>query len=109
MGYKRADEVLPEYMLKILQEYAGGELLYVPKKERDRKRWGTGTGMGERLRLRDEKILRAYLEGASVRELAGRFFLSEKSIQRILRNMRMRPPMEERDSDLGGKKIEQGE
>lgn len=51
MGYKRADEVLPEYMLKILQEYAGGELLYVPKKERDRKRWGTGTGMGERLRL----------------------------------------------------------
>ena len=85
MGYKRADEILPEYVLKILQEYAGGELLYVPKKERDRKRWGTGTGMGERLRLRDE------------------------TIQRILRNMRRKPPAEERDSGPGGKKIEQGE
>lgn len=109
MGYKRADQILPEYILKILQEYAGGELLYVPKKERDRKRWGTGTGMGERLRLRDETILCAYREGASVRELAQRFFLSEKSIQRILRNMRRKPPAEERDSGPGGKKIEQGE
>lgn len=37
MGYKRADEVLPEGILKSLQKYVSGETIYVPKKMRTGK------------------------------------------------------------------------
>ena len=38
MSYKRADEILPENILEILQNYVSGEAIYVPKKKECRKR-----------------------------------------------------------------------
>ena len=40
MSYKRADDILPEDILEILQMYVSGEAIYVPKKKECRKRWG---------------------------------------------------------------------
>ena len=33
MSYKRADDILPENILEILQMYVSGEAIYVPKKK----------------------------------------------------------------------------
>ncbi len=95
MGYKRADDVLPESILKSLQKYVSGETIYVPKKSACRKKWGSNTDVNEKLRLRNQQILEQYQKGIAVKELAQRYFLTEKSIQRILRNMRAKPPMEQ--------------
>lgn len=94
MSYKRADHILPEEILEILQNYAGGEMLYVPKKKECRKKWGSMTGTNESLRRRNEQIFGQYQKGISTKELAENYYLTEKSIQRILRNMQMKPPIE---------------
>lgn len=104
MSYKRADDILPENILEILQSYVSGEAIYVPKKKECRKRWGSSTGVNEKLRRRNEQILEQHRNGVSTKELASRYYLTEKSIQRILREMQMKPPMEK--CRVGGYKIE---
>ena len=94
MSYKRADEILPENILEILQTYVSGETIYVPKKKECRKKWGSDTGTNEKLQIRNEQIFDQHQKGASTKELALRYYLTEKSIQRILRDMRMKPPIE---------------
>ncbi len=104
MSYKRADDILPENILEILQSYVSGEAIYVPKKKECRKRWGSSTGVNEKLRCRNEQILEQHQKGVSTKELASRYYLTEKSIQRILREMQVKPPMEQ--NRVGGDKIE---
>lgn len=104
MSYKRADDILPENILEILQTYVSGEAIYVPKKKECRKRWGSSTGVNETLRIRNEQILEQHKKGASIKELASCYYLTEKSIQRILREMQVKPPMEQ--GGVGGDKIE---
>ena len=94
MSYRRADDILPENILEILQTYVSGEAIYVPKKKECRKRWGSSTGVNEKLRIRNEQILEQYQKGVSTKELALRYYLTEKSIQRILREIKISPPME---------------
>lgn len=94
MGYKRADDILPEHILESLQKYVSGETIYVPRKGASRRRWGSGTGVNEKLRLRNEQILEQHKKGIGVKELAQRYYLTEKSIQRILKDMRAKPPVE---------------
>lgn len=94
MSYKRADDILPENILEILQAYVSGETIYVPKKKECRKKWGSDTGVNEKLRIRNEQIFDKHRMGVSTKELALQYYLTEKSIQRILRDMRMKPPME---------------
>lgn len=99
MGYKRADDVLPENILENLQKYVSGETIYVPKKHKERKKWGSGTGADEKLRLRNEQILEQHQKGIAVKELTRRYYLTEKSIQRILKAMRAKPPMEQQSRE----------
>lgn len=95
MSYRRADDILPENILEILQTYVSGDTIYVPKKKECRKRWGASTGVNEKLRIRNEQILEQYQKGVSTKELALQYYLTQKSIQRILREMQIRPPMEQ--------------
>lgn len=106
MSYKRADDILPENILEILQMYVSGEAIYVPKKKECRKRWGSSTGVNEKLRIRNEQILKQHQKGVSTKELAQRYYLTEKSIQRILREMQAKPPTERQSFNVGGNKIE---
>lgn len=106
MGYKRADDVLPENILKSLQKYVSGETIYVPKGNAGRRKWGSNTDVNEKLRLRNEQILEQYSRGVGVKELAREYYLAEKSIQRILKDMRTKPPMESKYDGRGGNKIE---
>lgn len=88
MGYVKAEDVLPEEVLELIWQYIDGELVYVPRKG-EKRCWGSGTGIRDSLRSRNDTIFRKHLQGMSVHELAEDYCLSEKSIQRIIRNYRI--------------------
>ena len=86
MGYIRAEDILPPDVLAMVHRYIDGEMLYVPKKHTKRNNWGAVSGTKEYYTNRNARICAEYNSGASVRVLAETYFLSEKSIQRIIRN-----------------------
>lgn len=85
MRYIKAEEVLPEEVIALIQQYVDGVTLYIPRKAGNRRAWGFGTEYRTELAKRNASIRRAHTEGATVRELARNYHLSEKSIHRILR------------------------
>jgi Mor family transcriptional regulator len=84
MKYIKAQDVLPEELVKLLQEYVNGEYLYVPCKDGEKKTWGEKSGARILLRKRNKEIYQKYREGKTAEELAVEYFLSEQSIRRIL-------------------------
>jgi Mor family transcriptional regulator len=84
MSYMKADLILPKEILILVQEYADGQYLYIPKKADNRKSWGENTASKQQIKERDSEIYRKYQCGSSALELADEYFLSIKSIQRIL-------------------------
>lgn len=84
MGYKKATNILPQELLEKIQEYVDGEYIYIPRKEESRKEWGASTSTKQELRARNEQIYKDYLDGTSMDGLAEKYFLSLKSIQRII-------------------------
>lgn len=89
MGYKRAEEILPVEVIELIQQYVDGASIYIPRKQENRQEWGIKTGYRWELENRNESIYNDYLSGAAICELANSYYLSEKSIQRILRQKRL--------------------
>lgn len=84
MQYKNGKEVLPARLLKELQKYIQGELIYVPTLEAERKGWGESNGTKENLRKRNAEIYSLYKEGFSIYDLMNRYNLCEDSIRKII-------------------------
>ena len=87
MSYIRAEEILPKELLETIQQYVDGQIIYIPKKEK--QEWGSGSSAKEFFRERNERIFQAWQKGISEDELSRRFSLSRKSIQRILRSQKL--------------------
>ncbi|MBO4939162.1 MAG: hypothetical protein J6C98_09250 [Oscillospiraceae bacterium] len=85
MGYIKAEDILPEEVISLIQEYVDGETLYIPRKAANRHSWGDSTNYRAELRERNFRIHRDHAAGMAVSELARRYYLSEKSIRRILK------------------------
>ena len=81
MSYRSAEEILPVEILELIQQYVDGENIYIPRKSENRKTWGEGTQLKAELTARNREIYQGYLEGM---KMADKYFLSEKSIQRIV-------------------------
>lgn len=88
MSYIKAEQVLPEEIIALIQQYIDGTSIYIPRKSETRQAWGDGTGICEELAVRNQNIYDAFLEGKTTKELAEEFCLSRKSIQRILHDRR---------------------
>ena len=88
MGYIRAEEILPVEIIELIQQYVDGENIYIPRKENMRQAWGAGTQIRRELSERNEAIFRDYLMGMKVAERACKYYLSKKSIQRIVKEMK---------------------
>ncbi|WP_281885080.1 CD3324 family protein [Paenibacillus sp. YYML68] len=84
MGYKNGKDILPPSLLKQLQDYIQGEIIYVPKKEHTRAGWGENNGTRQSIRKRNDEIFQLYENGYSVTELITKFHLSEDSIRKII-------------------------
>ena len=80
--YKNAADVLPEDLLKQLQQYAAGDILYVPSPEK-RQSWGS-SGTREHYEKRNADIRRLYNHGSSITALADQFHLSPETIRKII-------------------------
>lgn len=88
MSYRRAEQILPNEIIDLIQQYVDGECIYIPRKVNERQDWGKNTGIREELLQRNMKIYECFLQGKSMHELAEEFYLSLKSIQRIIREMK---------------------
>lgn len=84
MKYVKAQNVLPEEVVELIQKYVDGEFLYIPRKAGEQKAWGEKSGARESLQIRNEQIYGRYMNGAAIDELCRAFYLSEQSIRRIL-------------------------
>lgn len=84
MSYIKAEEILPEDLIRRIQQYCDGVSIYIPRREENRRAWGCGTTYRQELRQRNERIRADAARGEGVGSLAGRYHLSEKSIRRIL-------------------------
>ncbi|NFO46346.1 hypothetical protein FDB40_05335 [Clostridium botulinum] len=84
MKYAKAQDMLPEEIIKIIQEYVDGKYLYVPRKNENHKAWGENSGIKSSLKLRNNEIYKKYLNGTTINKLTQEYYLSEKSIRRII-------------------------
>ena len=84
MSYIKAEEILPEELIRQIQEYVDGAYIYIPRKPGTRRKWGQETDYRAELKARNDRILREYAAGTGVAELSRKYHLSEKSIRRIL-------------------------
>ena len=87
MSYIKAEEILPEELIRRIQEYADGVYIYIPRKPGTRHAWGQETDYKSELKARNDRIRSDYTAGVSVALLSRRYHLSEKSIRRILQNL----------------------
>lgn len=83
MKYKNAAEILPDRLLKELQSYIDGDVLYIPKASVKRK-WGTVSGSRTFYQERNEEIKRLYKEGDSIDMLSKQFGLAYSTIKKII-------------------------
>ena len=84
MSYIKAEEILPEELIRRIQEYADGVYIYIPRRPGNRQLWGQETGYKAELKLRNDRIRNDYAAGENVTALSRKYHLSEKSIRRIL-------------------------
>ena len=82
MKYTNANNVLPEELVALIQEYVQGEYLYIPMREKAFTE--NATEYKTELEKRDEHIYRRHLEGMENKRLARIYNLSESSIRRIV-------------------------
>lgn len=85
MKYQNAQLMLPEELLRAIQNYVQGGYLYIPILQEHKKQWGENTGSRQALQERNTRIAQDYRSGISVKALAKRHYLTEHSIRRIIR------------------------
>ncbi len=88
MRYARARDILPADLINKLQEYVDGVYLYIPRRQETRLSWGEKTHSKRETAQRNEEIYKAHQTGATVQDLARDYFLTEKTIRRILLSQR---------------------
>lgn len=90
MNYISAKDVLPMEIIKQIQCYVDGHFIYIPKSEAKKKGRKVDTLAKRELSARNTNIYREYMNGISIQQLSQKYFLVEKSIQRIIRQERTR-------------------
>lgn len=88
MRYINATQVLPQNLLEEIQAYVDGIFLYIPRKTNNKRPWGTATATRQELAQRNKQIFNQHLYGADINSLAEQYFLSPKTIQRIIAGQR---------------------
>jgi hypothetical protein len=84
MSYLNANELLPPELLKELQSYVQGALVYVPRQEQRHLDWGEASGAREAFDARNAAIREAKASGRRIDDLADEYGLSPGGIRKIL-------------------------
>lgn len=83
MKYFNGRDIFPEPLLRQIQKYAAGQLVYIPAGTVKRA-WGETSGYKRYLAERNREIRSAFRNGADVERLADGYCLSVESIKRIV-------------------------
>lgn len=84
MKYRNATDIFPDELLREIQKYSAGELIYVPQ-AKERKQWGSNSGARSYYIERNAQIRKKHeQEGVKIGELAAEYGLSTDTIRRIL-------------------------
>ncbi len=84
MNYQNATDILPPALLKEIQKYAGGTLLYIPKEESESKTWGEISGQKKYYQKRNRMMINKFKYGITVPELAKEYSLSIDTVKKIV-------------------------
>lgn len=84
LEYKNGREVFPRSLLKEMQKYIQGELIYIPKESHQRAGWGEVNGSRQMINRRNTEIYQRYKEGWSLEDLEQAYSLSFESIRKII-------------------------
>ena len=85
MSYINANVILPKELINEIQKYVQGVNLYIPKITEKKK---TDSIYKYELYVRNREIWELFLDGNTISDLAKMYYLSEKSIYRILGQMK---------------------
>jgi Mor family transcriptional regulator len=88
MRYVRAQDIIPAELLALIQQYVDGEYIYIPRKEACKRAWGENSRCKDEIARRNASIYLDHCAGADVASLSASYFLSDKSIRRILLEQR---------------------
>lgn len=84
MKHVNAKEILPKELVHSIQKYIDGQPLYIPRKYENKKAWGQTSGAKAMLKKRNLEIYVKFQNDVKISELAKQYYLSEKSIRRIV-------------------------
>lgn len=83
MNYENAADILPEDLLKRVQKFATGKLIYVPETT-EKRPWGETSGYKRYLAERNQEIKEKFISGSTIENLADEYNLSVESIKKIV-------------------------
>lgn len=83
MNYENAADILPEDLLKRVQKFATGKLIYVPETT-EKRSWGKTSGYKRYLAERNQEIKEKFISGSTIENLADEYNLSVESIKKIV-------------------------
>ena len=89
MDCQNSTNILPKELIEQIQKYVDGKVIYIPKKQINKKQWGENTDTKQVLASRNSQIYSDRQNGMTIKKLSEKYFLTEKSIQRILRQEKM--------------------
>ena len=84
VSYRNAREILPATLLEEIQRYVKGEIIYIPKQDEEKIRWGIKNGSRKKYEKRNSDIKALKKGGMTIDEIAGVYYLSCDSIRKIL-------------------------
>ena len=83
MKYVNAAEILPEKLLRELQTYIDGDVLYIPRTSA-KKKWGSVSGSREFYQKRNKEIRFLFKNGYSIEALSRQYGLACGTIKKII-------------------------
>lgn len=83
MKYINAAEILPEKLLKEIQMYVDGGVLYIPKTSA-KKKWGSVSGSRRFYQKRNKEIQFLYKKGYSLEALSKQYGLAYSTLKKII-------------------------
>ena len=84
MKYRKGSDIFPDELLKEIQKYSSGELIYIPKVQ-ERQDWGSRSGARTFYVQRNSEIRSKFRqEKKSISELAEEYGLSPETIRQIV-------------------------
>lgn len=79
-----AAKLLPDHLLREIQQYIQGEALYIPTCSSKRRKWGESSGAAGYYRTRNAEIREGYRNGTDMDQLSEQYGLSIDSIRKIV-------------------------